>query len=70
MGWNGNSLSHLMLALSASLQQAALDVPSTNLNDASLQAYALMSRRLGRLMSTGSDLPPGLAGAVTLVGDM
>jgi len=48
MGW----LSHLMLALSASLQQAALDVSSTNLNDASLQAYAMMSRKLGCLMPT------------------
>ncbi|XP_037604355.1 uncharacterized protein LOC119475586 [Sebastes umbrosus] len=51
MGRMGNSLSHLMLALSASLQEAAPDVSSTSLSDASLQAFALMSRELGRLMS-------------------
>ncbi|CAL8253873.1 unnamed protein product [Boreogadus saida] len=52
MGRIGNSLSHLMLALSTSLQQAA-DEPSTqDLSDASLQAFALMSRELGRVMST------------------
>ncbi|XP_034001039.1 uncharacterized protein LOC117494304 [Trematomus bernacchii] len=52
MGRIGNSLSHLMLALSASLQQEALSASSTSLSDASLQAFALMSRELGRLMST------------------
>ncbi|XP_068583377.1 LOW QUALITY PROTEIN: uncharacterized protein [Cebidichthys violaceus] len=52
MGRIGNSLSHLMLALSASLQQATLDASATSLSDASLQAFALMSRELGRLMST------------------
>lgn len=47
MGRIGNSLSHLMLALSASLQHTAVDASSTSLSDASLQAFALMSRSLG-----------------------
>ena len=45
-------MSHLMLALSASLQEVAVDVPAHDFSDASLQAFALMSRELGRLMST------------------
>lgn len=52
MGRIGNSLSHLMLALSASLQEATLDASVHSFSDASLQAFALMSRELGRLMST------------------
>ncbi|KAK0134652.1 Neuronal acetylcholine receptor subunit alpha-10 [Merluccius polli] len=52
MGRIGNSLSHLMLALSASLQEATVDASVHSFGDASLQAFALMSRELGRLMST------------------
>ncbi|CAL8333814.1 unnamed protein product [Boreogadus saida] len=52
MGRIGNSLSHLMLALSTSLQQAAVEPSTQDLSDASLQAFALMSRELGRVMST------------------
>ncbi|TNN44873.1 CMP-N-acetylneuraminate-beta-galactosamide-alpha-2,3-sialyltransferase 4 [Liparis tanakae] len=52
MGRIGNSLSHLMLALSESLQQATPDASVSSLSDASLQAFGLMSRELGRLMST------------------
>ena len=52
MGRTGNSLSHLMLALSASLQEATLDTSVHNFGDVSLQAFASMSRELGRLMST------------------
>ena len=44
-------MSHLMLALSASLQEVAVDAPAHDFSDASLQAFALMSRELGRLMS-------------------
>ena len=52
MGRIGNSLSHLMLALSTSLQQAAVEPSMQDISDASLQAFALMSRELGRVMST------------------
>ncbi len=52
MGRIGNSMSHLLLAQSASLQEAAVDASIHNFSDASLQAFALMSRELGRLMST------------------
>ncbi|CAL8358264.1 unnamed protein product [Boreogadus saida] len=52
MGRIGNSLSHLMLALSTSLQQAAVEPSTQDLSDASLQDFALMSRELGRVMST------------------
>lgn len=52
MGRIGNSMSHLMLALSASLQEASLDASVHSFSDAYLQAFALMSRELGRLMST------------------
>lgn len=52
MGHIANSLSHLMLALSVSLQEATLDASIHNFSDTSLQAFALMSRELGRLMST------------------
>ena len=45
-------MSHLMLALSASLQEVAVDAPAHDFGDASLQAFALMSRELGRVMST------------------
>ncbi|CAL8387734.1 unnamed protein product [Boreogadus saida] len=52
MGRIGNSMSHLMLALSASLQEVAVGAPAHDFSDASLQAFALMSRELGRVMST------------------
>lgn len=52
MGRIGNSLSHLTLTLSASLQEAMLDASVHSFGDASLQAFVLMSRELGRLMST------------------
>lgn len=55
MGCMGNSLSHLMLALSASLEQT-VDASSTSLSYASLQA--------------GSDSPPHLACTVSLVRDL
>ncbi|XP_062279213.1 uncharacterized protein LOC133984014 [Scomber scombrus] len=48
----GNSPSHLMLALSASLQEATLDASVHSFGETSLQAFALMSRELGHLMST------------------
>ena len=40
-----------MPALSASLQEVAVDAPANDFSYASLQAFALMSRELGRLMS-------------------
>ena len=52
MGRIGNSLSHLLLGLSTSLQQAKVEPSLQSLSDASLQAFALMSRELGRTMST------------------
>ncbi len=52
MGRIGNSLSHLMWALSQSLQSMGDDPSIQNISDASLQAFAFMSRELGRLMST------------------
>lgn len=52
MGRIGNSLSHLILALSQSLQESSTDPSAQTLSDASLQAFAYMSRELGRLMST------------------
>ncbi|KAK0156351.1 hypothetical protein N1851_000348 [Merluccius polli] len=52
MGRIGNSLSHLLLGLSTSLQQAQVEPSLQSLSDASLQAFALMSMELGRTMST------------------
>ncbi|CAL8385973.1 unnamed protein product [Gadus morhua 'NCC'] len=52
MGRIGNSMSYLMLALSASLQEVAVGAPAHDFSDASLQAFALMSRELERVMST------------------
>ena len=48
----GNSLSHLVLALSQSLQTAGADAPTQGLSDISLRTFAYMTRELGRLMST------------------
>ncbi len=52
MGCIGNSLSHLVLALSQTLQTTGADAQAQGLSDASLQAFAFMTRELGRLMST------------------
>ncbi|MEQ2173025.1 hypothetical protein GOODEAATRI_027490, partial [Goodea atripinnis] len=52
MGRIGNSVSHLMLGLSSSLESVPLDQSTQGLLDASLQAFALMTRELGRTLST------------------
>ncbi len=52
MGRIGNSLSHLMLALSQSIQSTGNDPSIQNISDALLQAFAFLSRELGRLKST------------------
>uniref|UniRef100_UPI0037E7B013 uncharacterized protein n=1 Tax=Semicossyphus pulcher TaxID=241346 RepID=UPI0037E7B013 len=46
MGRVGNSLSHLILALSQSLQTSSVDASVQSLSDASLQAFAFMTREL------------------------
>ncbi|XP_077395323.1 uncharacterized protein LOC144031774 [Festucalex cinctus] len=46
----GNSLAHLMLALSTSLQADSVEA-AVSFSDAALQAFALMTREHGRLMS-------------------
>ncbi|KAK7905160.1 hypothetical protein WMY93_017767 [Mugilogobius chulae] len=51
MGRTGNSLSHLLLGLASSLETAGIDAPTQGLVDTSLQAFAFMSRELGRLLS-------------------
>lgn len=48
----GNSLSHLILAQSQALQSSGADRSLQSLSEASLQAFAFMSRELGRLMSS------------------
>ncbi|MEQ2250271.1 hypothetical protein ILYODFUR_038248 [Ilyodon furcidens] len=50
MGRIGNSLSHL--SLSSSLESVPLDQSTQGLLDASLQAFALMTRELGCTLST------------------
>ncbi|MEQ2161414.1 hypothetical protein GOODEAATRI_009429 [Goodea atripinnis] len=52
MGRIGNSLSHLMLGLSSSLESVPLDQSTQGLLDTSLQAFAQMTRELGRTLST------------------
>ena len=52
MGRIGDSLSHLVLALSQSLQTTDTDAQAQSLSDASLQTFAFMTTELGRLMST------------------
>lgn len=47
-----DSLSHLMLALLASLQQIAVYAYYISISDASLHAYAVMLMDLGHIMST------------------
>ncbi|MEQ2190182.1 hypothetical protein GOODEAATRI_033211 [Goodea atripinnis] len=47
----GNSMAHLMFALSASLQDAGGATAAVGFSDAALQAFALMTRELGCVMS-------------------
>lgn len=47
----GNSLAHLMFALSASVQDTGGASAAIGYSDAALQAFALMTRELGRVMS-------------------
>ncbi|MEQ2179899.1 hypothetical protein GOODEAATRI_030005, partial [Goodea atripinnis] len=47
----GNSMAHLMFALSASLQDAGGATAAVGFSDAALQAFALMTRELGRVVS-------------------
>lgn len=47
----GNSLAHLLFALSASLQGDGGSADTVGFSDAALQAFALMTRELGRVMS-------------------
>ncbi|KAJ0005963.1 hypothetical protein NQD34_015857 [Periophthalmus magnuspinnatus] len=51
MGRIGNSLSHLLLGLATSLEGSNVDAATQGLVDTSLQAFAFMSRELGRLLS-------------------
>ncbi|KAK0141172.1 hypothetical protein N1851_021814 [Merluccius polli] len=48
----GNSLSHLTLAMSETLQSSGAEQEVQDLSEASLQAFAYMSRELGRLKSS------------------
>ena len=48
----GNSLSHLTLAMSETLQSSEAEQEVQDLSEASLQAFAYMSKELGRLMSS------------------
>ncbi|MED6243662.1 hypothetical protein ATANTOWER_024655 [Ataeniobius toweri] len=51
MGRLANSLSHLMLGLSSSLESVPLDQSTQGMVDESLQAFALMTRELGQTLS-------------------
>ncbi|MEQ2179626.1 hypothetical protein GOODEAATRI_027079 [Goodea atripinnis] len=51
MGWIGNSLSHLLLSLSSSLESVSLDQSTQGMVHASLQAFAFMMRELGHSLS-------------------
>ncbi|KAE8291462.1 hypothetical protein D5F01_LYC11070 [Larimichthys crocea] len=51
MGHIGISFSHLVLALSQTLQTTGADAQTQGLSDASFQVFAFMTRELGRLMS-------------------
>ncbi|MEQ2168715.1 hypothetical protein GOODEAATRI_017653, partial [Goodea atripinnis] len=62
MGRIGNSLSHLLLGLSSFLEWIPLDQSTQGLLDASLQAFALMTREL----YTGPCSAPGVAGTIIL----
>lgn len=48
----GNSLSHLLLALSTSLQEAQVDSSTRDISDVSLQVFAYQTQELGWLMVT------------------
>ncbi|MEQ2277717.1 hypothetical protein XENORESO_006589 [Xenotaenia resolanae] len=50
-GHLGNSMAHLMFALSASLQDASGATAAVGFSDAASQAFVLMTRELGRAMS-------------------
>lgn len=50
-GHLGNSLAHLMFALSASLQGVDGTTAARGFNDAALQSFALLMKELGRIMS-------------------
>ncbi|MEQ2242663.1 hypothetical protein ILYODFUR_038316 [Ilyodon furcidens] len=50
MGRIVNSLSHLMLSLSSSMELVPLDQSTQGLLDASLQAFVLRTRELGRTL--------------------
>ncbi len=60
----GNSMSHLILALSQTLQSSGADQSVQSLSEASLQAFAYMTRELGRLMSS-LTLTSNKVGSVT-----
>ncbi|MED6240341.1 hypothetical protein ATANTOWER_019664 [Ataeniobius toweri] len=66
MGRIGNSLSHLLLGLSSSLESVPLDQSTQGLLDASLQAFALMTRELGRTLYAGPCSAPDVAGPIIL----
>lgn len=51
MGRIGNSMSHLLLGLTSSLESVGVDSPTQGLLDTALQAFAFMSRELGRLLA-------------------
>ncbi|CAL8378857.1 unnamed protein product [Boreogadus saida] len=68
MGRIRNSLSHLILAMSQSLQSSSADTSVQSLSDTSLQAFAYMTRVLGRArpapkaqrgQGVGVSPPPG-----------
>ncbi len=48
----GNSMSHLILALSQSLQTSEVNPSVQSFSNTSLQAFAYMTQELGRLMSS------------------
>ncbi|KAK0152194.1 hypothetical protein N1851_006426 [Merluccius polli] len=52
----GNSMSHLVLALSQTLQSPGVDPSVQALSEASLRAFAYMSRELGRVWLAQSPL--------------
>lgn len=52
IGRISNSMSHLILAMSQTLQGSDMDQSVRDLSDTSLQAFAFMTRELGRLMSS------------------
>lgn len=59
----GNSMSHMILAQSQARLSSGADASLQSLSEASLQAFAFMSRELGRLMAS-LTLASNLAGPV------